>query len=426
MSVESALRALQALGLKPDPTARERLSAIANGEPPPRGDAEREQSLFRQIYSAAWNRRILTRFERKPRPKDVAAQLRALAKACRSCARALRGLGKCNIALLFSALDLGDRFARAERFDDPPGGLSRLRMLQLAGVEQELAGVLASLAREAAYAGGDARLTTLANAQERLCAAWCNLSDPAMERLFDCSPLWAISRPAEKFKSNPAFWRALGPPAAASADFELVRRHLLEKALVVAEHADARRRAFVAAWPDKGGVSPLVGSANSRLSEALMNTIRDTLGPESFERISSHPGGAYDRLLHAVAEMASGEKPAKRAFSDVLADVPGICDAALDRPCAKARHERAALARQTENERKAAEVGAREGLSAAERVLARPIARTGGELWLDRNQIRRHLGTLRHMPGEAAETMIANLKRREALNAAAQKTLTEK
>ena len=221
--------------------------------------------------------------------------------ACRTSARALRGLGKCNIALLFSALDLGDRFARAEQFDDPPGGLIRLRMLQLAGVEQELAGVIASLAREATYASGDARLTTLADAQERLCAAWCNLSDPAMERLFDCPPLWAISRPAEKFKSNPAFWRALGPPAAASADFELVRRHLLEKALVVAEHADARRRAFVAVWPsDNGGVSPLVGSANLRLSEALMNTIRDTLGPESYARISSHPAGAYDRLLRPL------------------------------------------------------------------------------------------------------------------------------
>ena len=92
--------------------------------------------------------------------------------ASRTSARALRGLGKRNMALLFSGIDLGDRFARAERFDDPPGGLSRLRMLQLAGVEQELAGVLASLALEATYAGGDERLTTLAIAQERLCAAW--------------------------------------------------------------------------------------------------------------------------------------------------------------------------------------------------------------------------------------------------------------
>jgi hypothetical protein len=151
---------------------------------------------------------------------------------------------------------------------------------------------------------------------------------------------------------NPAFWRVLGPPTTPAVNVDLIRRHLREKALVVAEHADARRRAFVAAWLDKGGVSPLVGSVNSRLSEALMNTIRYTLGPESFERISSHPGGAYDRLLKAVAEMASGEKPAKRPLSEVLADVPGVCDAALDRPCAKARHKRAALTRQTENERK--------------------------------------------------------------------------
>ena len=90
------------------------------------------------------------------------------------------------------------------------------------------------------------------------------------------------------------------------------------------------------------------------------------------------------------------------------------------------RQERAALTRQAENERKAAEVAAREALSATERVLARPIARTGGELWLDRNQIQRHLGSLRHMTGKAVETMIAALKQREALNAAAQKTLTEK
>ena len=203
-----------------------------------------------------------------------------------SAIRALRGVGKGSIALLFSGLDLDDRFARAERFDDHPGCLTRLRMLQLAGVEQELASVIGSLALEAAYAGGDARLRTLAVAQERLSAAWSKLSDPAMERLFDATPLWALSRPEEKFELNPAFWRVLGPPTTPAANVDLIRRHLLEKALVVAEHADPRRRAFVAAWLDKGGVSPLVGSANSRLSEALMNTIRYTLGPESFERIA--------------------------------------------------------------------------------------------------------------------------------------------
>jgi hypothetical protein len=85
-------------------------------------------------------------------------------------------------------------------------------MLQLVGVEQELAGVLASLALEAAYAGGDPRLLTPAEAQERLCAAWLNLSDPAMERLFDANPLWALSQPEEKLEVNPAFWRVLGPP----------------------------------------------------------------------------------------------------------------------------------------------------------------------------------------------------------------------
>jgi hypothetical protein len=45
---------------------------------------------------------------------------------------------------------------------------------------------------------------------------------------------------------NPAFWRVLGPPTTPAANVDLIRRHLLEKALVVAEHADARRRAFVA------------------------------------------------------------------------------------------------------------------------------------------------------------------------------------
>jgi hypothetical protein len=90
VSAESAIRALQALGLKPDPSENEKLSAIAAGEPIPPGDAEREYALSRQISSAAWNRRILIRFGRKPRPKDVAAQLRTLSTACRSCARVLR------------------------------------------------------------------------------------------------------------------------------------------------------------------------------------------------------------------------------------------------------------------------------------------------------------------------------------------------
>jgi hypothetical protein len=403
--LESAIRALQALGLKPDPSENEKLSAIAAGEPVPPGDAEREYALSRQIFSAAWNRRVLIRFGRGLRPKDVAGQLRTLAMACRTSARALRGVGKGNIALLFSGLDLGDRFARAERFDDPPGGLSRLRMLQLAGVEQELAGVLASLTLEAAYAGGDPRLTTLAEAQERLCAAWSDLSDPAMERLFDAAPLWALSRPEEKFELNPAFWRVLGPPTTPAANVDLIRRHLLEKARVVAEHADARRHAFVAAWPEKGGVSPLVGSANSRLSEALMNAIRDTLGPESFERISSHPGGAYDRLLHAVAEMASGEKPAKRAFSDVLEDVPELTGS-------KERRKRGALKRREENERQTEDVAKRQALFEVEGVLARPIPRTGGELWHDHNQVQRCLSLLRHMTGKAVETKIIALKQR--------------
>jgi hypothetical protein len=420
--LESAIRALQALGLKPDPSENEKLSAIAAGEPVPLGDAEREYALSRQIVSAAWNRRVLIRFGRKPRPKDVAGQLRTLAMACRTSARALRGAGKGNIALLFSGLDLGDRFARAERFDDPPGGLSRLRMLQLAGVEQELASVIGSLALEAAYAGGDARLTTLAVAQERLSAAWSKLSDPAMERLFDATPLWALSRPEEKFELNPAFWRVLGPPTTPAANVDLIRRHLLGKASVVAEHADARRHVFVAAWPDKGGVSPLVGSANSRLSEALMNAIRDTLGPESFERISSHPGGAYDLLLHAVAEMASGEKPAKRGFGDVLEALPDIRDVVLDLPCSKERLKRAALVRQAKYELKATEAAERDALSKAERVLEQPIARTGGELSHDRNRVQRCLSSLRHMTGiKAIETKIALTQRDENIEAALKK-----
>jgi hypothetical protein len=408
--LESAIRALQALGLKPDPSENEKLSAIAAGEPVPPGDAEREYALSRQIFSAAWNRQILTRFERQPRPKDVAAQLRALAKASRSGARTLRGLGKRSIALMFSGNDLDDRFARLERFDGHPGRLSRLQMLQVAGVEQELASVLASLAREAAmHVGGDvglvARLAAFADAQERLCAAWRwpALSDPAMERLFDATPLWALSRQAEKIESNPAFWRALGPVAAAPTDFEAIRHQLLEKARIVADHADVRERAFVAAWPiDKGGFSPLVGS-------------------ESFERISSHPGAAYDRLLHAVAEMASGEKPAKKAFSDVLAKVPGICDAVLDRPCAEERHKSVALTRQTESEQKAAQIAEREAISAAEYELALPIPRTGGELGLRHNEVKRWLIAIRNAPGQAAATKAVALEeRRKALLAAAE------
>jgi hypothetical protein len=407
MSAESAILALEELGLNPDPPEIERLSAIAIGKTPPCGDAAREQSLRRQIFLAARKRRILIQFERKPRPRDVAAQLRKLAMACRTSARALRGLGKHNVASLFSGFDLGDRFAQAERFDDPPGGLSRLRMLQLAGVEQELAGVLASLALEAAYAVVDERhttLVTLANAQERLCAAWRNLSDPALERLFDATPLWALSQPEEEFEVNPAFWRLLGPPTPA-ADVDLIRRHLLKKALVVAEHADARRRAFVAAWPDKGGVSPLVGSANARLSKALMKAIHDVLGPESYARISSYPGAAYDRLLLAVAEMATGEKPAERAFSDVLRAVP-------KRTGSKDRRERAARTRQAQYERKATEAAAKDALSAAERVLDQPIARTGGELRRHYNLVQQCLSWLRHMTdNKAVETKIVALKR---------------
>ena len=238
-------------------------------------------------------------------------------------------------------------------------------MLQLAGVEQELASVIGSLALEAAYAGGDARLMTLAVAQERLSAAWSKLSDPAMERLFDATQLWALSRAGGKTRSEPGILAGARSAHHSVGKCESDSAHLLEKALVVAEHADARRRGFMAAWPDKGGASPLVGSANSRLSRTLMNAIRGTLGPESFERISSHPGGAYDRLLHAVAEMASGKKSAKRAFSDVLGMFP-VFATRLEPPGAKARHKRAALARQTENERKTAEAAERDALSTAE------------------------------------------------------------
>jgi hypothetical protein len=119
MSRKAVLLALQKLGLKPDPTEGELLAARESGKPAPRGDAERELALFLQILSAVCERRILIRFERKPRPKDVAAELRTLAKACWSSARALRSLSKSASALIFHDLDLGDRFARAERFDDP-------------------------------------------------------------------------------------------------------------------------------------------------------------------------------------------------------------------------------------------------------------------------------------------------------------------
>ena len=360
MSREIVLLALYKLGLKPDPTEGELRAARESGKPPPCGDAVRASALFRQISSAVWERRILIRHERKPRPKDVAAELRTLAKACRSSARGLRSLNKSACALIFHDLDLG-YLARAQRFDDPPESLSRLRMIEAVGVEQELAGCIASLAIEAAWkasvtqdkslqwleantAIGDAPLMTFAKAQERLSAAWRNLSDPAMEHLFNAKPLWARFRPIEKLESNPVFWTALGPPAISTCkDVERIQRWQLEKTLAVAQHADATRLAFEAAWPlkeDKGGVSPLVGSANSRLSAALLQALFDTL-PESCDHISSYPGGAYDSLLQAVAEMASGARPKGRAFANVLDGISARLAELLNRPGPKARREQA-------------------------------------------------------------------------------------
>jgi hypothetical protein len=69
MSAESAFLALQEIGLNPDPPEIERLSAIAIGKAPPRGDAAREQSLRRQIFLAAWNRRILIQFRAQAAPE---------------------------------------------------------------------------------------------------------------------------------------------------------------------------------------------------------------------------------------------------------------------------------------------------------------------------------------------------------------------
>jgi len=346
------LRALRKLGLKPDPTADEVLAARESGKPPPCGDAARENAFFLQISSAVYERRILTRFERKPRPKDVAAELWTLAKVCRSSARTLRGLSKRGWSSICNDLDFADRFARAERFEDPPESFSRLRMLQAAGVEQELAASFASLASESAYLGvtqdehllwleGDKRhppagvdkpLMAFAREQEKLCAVWGGLSEldaersspmawgPAMEQLFGAQPLWALSRPAETFEANPAFWRALGPPpGAACQDVELIRRWLLEKLLAIAKHADGRRREFEAAWPlkkDKGGVSPLVGSANSRLGDACLRVLGDALGTESYDYISSFPGGAYNQLLLALDAMANEPKRVADAFNN--------------------------------------------------------------------------------------------------------------
>ena len=273
-----------------------------------------------------------------------------------------------------------------------------------------------------AYAGGDPRLTTLAEAQERLCRRLGRPERSGHGALFDATPLWALSRPEEKFPFEPGIWRVLGPPTTPGGNVDLIRRHLLEKARVVAEHAVARRHAFVAAWPEKGGVSPLVGSANSRLSEALMNAIRDTLGPESFEGISSHPGRAYDRLLHAVAEMASGKKSAKRAFSDVLGDVPGICDAALDRPCAKERQARRSGGGKQKMSGK--QQRPRRGMR-CQRPNACSINRLlepGRELSHDRNQAQRCLSSLRHMTSiKAIETKIALKQRDENIEAALKK-----
>ena len=198
-----------------------------------------------------------------------------------------------------------------------------------------------------------------AKTQERLCGAWRNLSDVAMEHFFNAKPLWAHLRPTEKLESNPVFWRALGPPASSACkdDVELIRRRLLEKMVTFAQHADATRLAFETAWPlkeDKGGASPLVGSANSRLSAALLQALVDTL-PESHDLIKSYPGGAYDSLLQAVAEMASGEKSKGRAFANVLDGIPARLAELLNRPGPKARREQAQEQKREQGERRKTE-----------------------------------------------------------------------
>jgi hypothetical protein len=213
-----------------------------------------------------------------------------------------------------------------------------------------------------------------------------------------------LSRPAEKFDLNPAFWRALGSPAQ-SADVELIRRDLLEKARIVAERVDAMRRAFQAAWlKDHGGVSPLVGSANSRLSDALLQLLIDTL-PESHDRITSHPGGAYDRLLQAVAEMASGEKPKGRTFAYVLEGIPARLAELLNRPSPKVRREQIAVRKRKAFERRKAVL---------ERAqIDRDFYQLREGCEFDRRRLLRAIST--HNPSRAALLRIALNKEAEQL-----------
>jgi hypothetical protein len=125
----------------------------------------------------------------------------------------------------------------------------------------------------------------------------------------------------------------------------------------VAELVRSARRECEDGWPSGTGggcVSPLVGAPNQRLADGLMKAIVDELGPECCQKISSRVGRPFDRLLKAVSEYATGEKPKENSFKDALTALPERRDALLKRPGPKARRKQAAAARDDEAMRKKA------------------------------------------------------------------------
>jgi hypothetical protein len=97
---------------------------------------------------------------------------------------------------------------------------------------------------------------------------------------------------------------------------------------------------------EKGGcVSPLLGSPRQRLADGLLKMILDTLGPERCVKMSSSIAGPFDRLLKAVCEYATGEKPKNDSFSDALTALPSARDKLVNRPGPQDRREMAAAAR---------------------------------------------------------------------------------
>ena len=172
-----------------------------------------------------------------------------------------------------------------------------------------------------------------------------------MERLFDATPLWALSQPEEKLEANPAFWRVLGPP---THPVGKCRSDLPPSA---GESARRRRACRREAARFCGGMARQGWSLTAgRVDE--FTPVRSAHECDPRHARAGKLRRAFRAIPAARTIVCSMPLPRwrpvrslpKERSADVLGDVPGICDAALDRPCAKARHKRAALTRQTENE----------------------------------------------------------------------------